>query len=390
MKFYVVETLTGKIRGRLHPYSWTLSDPLREVGTGTLTIAKPQVNSELRELVWPRHSDGLGRTGDRWVAAEDDTGAFVWCGPILTRPMRSEAGVTIRLADWRTWFYRAPLRPNLGDYIVKDRDQITIAKDLLTRSLTDNTGYHLPPPVVPPPIKVVTPPASGVLRDRTLRQLDRTTGDLLDDIVDSARGIEWWTYCTRSLDDPTVLELWVTTAYPERTKRTAGPVRVEWQLGKGGNVAEEPSWPDTGETITRMWATGDGEPPDQVYSRSEDTDATVLWEGLIGPLDGVKRSRQAYSQAFAERVRAGGYAANAEFVLSAKRLPFNDVAPGDRARVVYDDGWEAYDVPAARIVERVMSGGVGVADLHRLVIDLSDVVELTLDDPGTPGVAEDA
>lgn len=388
MKFYVVETLTGKIRGQLYPNTWSLSDPLREVGTGTLTIPLPatrDAKATLRELVWPRHSDGLGRTGDRWVAAEDATGAFVWCGPILGRPTRGDATVMVKLADWRTWFYRAPLRPSPGDYIVKERDQTTIAKELLTRSVDSaTTGTTL----VPPPFKVVTPALSGVLRDRTLRQLDRSVGDHMDELVDVERGLEWWTYCSRSTSDPTVLDLWVTTAYPERTKRTSGPVRVEWQLDKGGNVAEQPSWPESGETITRMWATGDGEPPAQVSSRSEDTDASVLWEGMIGPLDGVKKAASAYSHAFAERIRSGGYAANAEFALTSARLPFNDVAPGDRARVIYDDGWESYDVPAARIVERVMSGGRDVPELHRLVIDLSDVIELSLDDPGTPGVEE--
>lgn len=389
MKFYVVETLTGKIRGQLHPHLWSLSDPLREVGTATLTLATPSDKAKgeaLRELVWPRHADGLGRTGDRWVAAEDETGAFVWCGPILSRPTRSAETVTIKLADWRTWFYRAPLRPSPGDYIVKARDQITIAKELLGRAVDDaTTGTSL----VPPPFRVVTPALSGVLRDRTLRQLDRSTGDHMDELVDVERGLEWWTYCSRSTGDPTVLDLWVTTAYPERTKRTSGPVRVEWQLGKGGNVAEDPSWPESGETITRMWATGDGEPPAQVFSRSEGTDASILWEGTIGPLDGVKKAASAYGHALAERLRTGGWAANAEFALTSARLPFNDIAPGDRARVIYDDGWESYDVPAARIVERVMSGGRDVPELHRLMIDLSDVIELSLDDPGMPGVEEE-
>jgi hypothetical protein len=385
MKFYVVETLTGKIRGQLHPHAWSLSDPLREVGTGTLTLAKPHVNDTLRDLVWPRHSDGLGRTGDRWVAAQDDTGAFVWSGPILSRPLRSDSSVTIKLADWRTWFYRTPLRPTPGDYIVKARDQVTIGKELLERAVTDTTASTT---LLPPPFKVATPAVSGVLRDRTLRRLDRSTGDHMDDLVNIERGLEWWTYCAPSLTDPTVLELFVTTAYPERFKRSSGPVRVEWQHGKGGNVAEQPSWPETGETVTRMWATGDGEPPAQAFSRSEDSDASVLWEGSVGPLDGVATAGAAYSHAFAERVRAGGHAANAEFVLTSRRLPFNDVGPGDRARVIYDDGWEAYDVPAARIVDRVMSGGRGVPELHRLVIDLSDVIEPELDDPGTPGIEE--
>lgn len=382
MEFYSVDTLTGKIVGRLYPVKWELSDPLREPGTGSLTLA-PEVDqrSVAVEATRPRK---------RWVACRDEvTGVWVWGGPVPRKPTpQTDGTLTVPLVDWRSWFHTAQLRPGdttTGNYVVKDRDQGTIARNLLTRALDDSaitdTTLSLPP------IIIDTSPTTGVLRDRTLVRLSQSIGASLDGLVTVDRGIDWWTYVTPSRDDPTVLAIHVAVAYPERTLRT-DPVRIEWQVGKGGNVAETPSWPEASEEVTRMWVLGDGEPPDQVVAYDETTEPDVLWESTYSA-SGVKKAKRAWEHAYGQRLQAQQYAASAEFVLSPERLPFGDVAPGDRARVVYDDGWEAVDVDAARIVGRVMSGGRGEPTRHRLVVDLSDVVPRTTGTPGEAGESEE-
>ena len=41
MRFYSVNSLTGKIVGQLYPSKWELVDPLRSPGTGSLTVSLP-------------------------------------------------------------------------------------------------------------------------------------------------------------------------------------------------------------------------------------------------------------------------------------------------------------------------------------------------------------
>lgn len=376
LRFYAVNTLTGRLLDRLYPTSFELVDPLRGPGYGSLTFAKPSesdVRAALVENTRPR---------TRWVVAQDaGSGLFVWGGPIHKRPSVSGETVTVSLIDWRGWFYRAPLRAvdgGSGDYIVTDVDQAAIFSDLVEAALTDTATSHL----TVPPIILDTPMTTGVTRKRTARQLDGSVGTVLDTLVDTERGIEWWTYVVTDPADPTVLQVHVTMAYPERT--TDASLLLEWREGVGGN-ASDASWPDSSEAFSRVWATGDGEPPDQVWAYDEDPDGTVLWENVIGPLDGVKNASTAFEHAYADLQRSKGRENHAEFTVTEETVGLTDVAPGDRARVVYADGWESVDIADARIVERVFTGAADQPTQQRLVLDLADTVRPT-DDDSEPGV----
>jgi hypothetical protein len=383
VEFYAVDTLSGKILDRVYPTSWSLEDPLHTPGTGELVIPKPSAarRETVREMLQPRR---------RWIAARDEaTRVWVWGGPIPRRPTLGDSTITVPLGDWRSWFYRAPLRPPVsgsGNYAVKNRDQIVIAREVVRRAL-DDTGVGETSLRVPP-MRVDGTPLSGVLRERTLTRLGESVGTTLEGLTGIERGIDWWTYVTPSLTDPTVLKVHVAFAYPERTYRT-DPVKLEWRLGVGGNVAEPPSWPAAEEEFTRVWVTGDGEPPAQVYAYDESTEVDVLWEH-VHAASGVKRQKRAWEHAYGQRLKSQQYAAAAEFSVTAERVPFGDVFPGDRARVIYDDGWESVDVPAARIVSRVMSGGAEEPTLHRLVVNLADSIEPTSGTPGEAGEDEGA
>lgn len=364
MDFFSVDTLTGRIVGQIYPSKWELTDPLRSPGIGTLTVPLPTGVDAVARLV----DQTLQRR--RWIAARDGE-QFLWCGPIPDEPSRSGAEVTIPLADWRSWFYRTPIRPlsngSRRNYIKTGagaRDQTLILTDLMAIAL-DTTGKPL--------MVVDSAPTTGTKREITALMLDRSIAEYMDDVTDRGN-FDWWVYCTQT--DPTHLLLHAATCWPERSYRTQ-PIKLEWQIGKGGNVAGV-DWPGGQGASTRVWAIGEGEPPDQVYTSDEfpeiDDGAEVAWESTVGPLDGVKTTATAFEHAHAAITRSRGYDRTVEFTVAAERIPLTACATGDRARVVYSDGWVDVDIPSARIVSRTLSGGRAQATQQRLSIDLSDAI----------------
>lgn len=364
LRFHVVDSLTGRIVGRLEPHDYTFEDPWTGAGTGSLALALP-APEQVPALV------DLTRPLVRWVAVEDDAGRFLWAGPITARPGRSGGEVVIPLADWRAWFYAAPLRPDStgarGDIIVTDTEQATIARSVALAALGTKGA---------PAMVVDGFPATGVKRERKMLQLDRSCGDYLDGLSarETSDGIEWWVYVLRDSSDPTRLVPHVGFAYPERQTRQT-PIRLEWRLGKGGNIAE-PSWPTGTVRPTRVWAVGEGEPPDVAWASDEDLDiddgVQVAWESVIGPLDGVKRNQRCQEYASAALDYYSGQAGQFECDVLDAAIPLGEYGTGDRARLVYDDGWDSVDLAAVRITKRAISGGRGKATLARLTLDLAN------------------
>lgn len=369
MKFHVCDTLSGRIVGRLYPNAWSFTDPLATPGTGTLTVPLPDAPAAVGLL------GDLTAQRRRWVACEDDQGRFLFGAVIPRRPARGEGVVTVPLVDWRSWFYRAPIRPNEDgsrrNYIKTGSnatEQTTMMADLLELAL-DTTGA--------PDMVIDTPPVSGVERERTCLMLDRSVGEYLDGMSSwkVERGAEWHVYVARDLTDPLRLVPHVAISWPERASRST-PIRVEYKDGVGGNAAD-PSWPEGVETPTRAWAVGDGQPPDQVWATDEvpsiEDGVEVAWEQVLGPLDGVSKKGTAFEYAF--RVVEYGQAnlqGEAEFTVLDAQIPLGDYATGDRARLIYADGWEDVDLPAARITERTLSGGRGQATQARIKVDLAN------------------
>lgn len=364
LRFHVVNTLSGRIVGQLNPHDFEFSDPWSGAGTGTLKVALP-APAQVPALV------DRTRALVRWVAVEDEQGRFLWGGPITARPGRSGGEVIIPVTDWRAWFYAAPLRPVSdtvrGDIIVTDVEQATIARTIALAGL-DTPGA--------PAMVVDGFAATGVKRERKMLQLDRSCGDYLDGLSarETSDGIEWWVYITRDPADPLRLVPHVAFAHPERQTRTT-PIRLEWQLGSGGNITE-PSWPTGSIQPTRVWATGEGEPPDVPYAMDEDLDildgTQVTWESLIGPLDGVKRAKRCFEYASAALAYHAGQSGQFECDVTDESIPLGNYATGDRARLVYNDGWDSVDLAAVRITNRTISGGRGKPTVARVTLDLAN------------------
>jgi hypothetical protein len=377
VEFFSVDTLTSRVVGRIEPSRYELSDPLRSPGTGSLTVPLPTDVDDLARL-----SD-LTLQRRRWIAAREGE-QWLWCGPIVRRPAKSGGELTIPVADWRTWFYRAPLRradDGSGSYVKTGagaREQTLILTDLMALAL-DADGA--------PPMVVDSATVTGTTREITALTQDRSTAEYMDDVTKRG-GFDWWVYCEQ--DTPTTMKLHAATCWPERAYRSQ-PIKLEWQAGRGGNISGY-DWPEGQDAPTKVWAVGEGEPPDQVWASDEypeiEDGADVLWESVVGPLDGVTKSATAFDHASAAIDLSRGYDGTLEVTVAAEQIALTDCATGDRARVVISDGWVDVDIPAARIVARTLSGGRGQPTQQRLTIDLADAIYPD-DDPGED-VADDS
>jgi hypothetical protein len=378
VRFDVADSLTRQVVARLEPSRWELSDPLGSPGTGSLTIARPEDSAKVAQLV------EMTQPHNRWIAVEDDAERILWCGPVLATPGFSGGEITVSVADWRTWFYLAPIRPlsngTRRNYIqtgAAAREQCLIMTDLATLAL-DTVGA--------PHFVVDTAPDSDTTREITAMMLDRPIGEHLASIQDRDRGCEWYCYATWSAADTLLPHFAV--AWPERGQRTF-PIRVEYVAGEGGNVHDY-AWPEGRETFSRVWAVGDGEPPAQVFTSDQDPgiadDTELAWETVLGPLDGVVKTATAFEYAYAEVQRTRRLAdGQAEFSIADERIPLGDVMTGDRARVILENGWVSVDVDAARIVSRTISGGRDQPLMQRITVDLAD--DVYPDDGSVPGTA---
>lgn len=369
LTWHVSDSLTGRIIGQLQPETFEIIEPLRSPSTGTLVVALPNDTASkdrLRNLLQPHN---------RAISLVDEQGRYITAGPIPRKAsLGGDGRITVPYVDWRSWFYSAALRPTSAgvwrDYIkigASAREQISIVTDLMKLALEVATA------ITPPYLVVDVPPASGITREMTARMLANSIGESLDDIMNRERGCEWWTYASTSAD-PAVILWHVTAAWPER-RGSAVPHRLEWRVPQGGNTYDV-TWPEGDDFASRVWGIGDGEPPAQPFTsvqREEIGDGLeVSWETVLGPLENTPTRAGVFEKVYAELQRERGNTGTAEFSILADVLPFGDVSVGDRARVVFDNGWDQVDIPAARITQRVLSGGTGKAAQQRLSVDLSD------------------
>lgn len=371
-----VDSRTGRIVGRLPMSRWEITEPVKGSTTSTVTVTIPEHRSAQARLA------GMLLPRIRAVVLEDDDGTLLFGGPIPNRPPKPAQGVIpVPVVDWRAWFYRAPLRPTEANlrrnYIYRksnQREQALLMTDLATIALEPDGA---------PAMVVDTAPTTGILRQFSTKMFQRSIGDALDDIAGQERGCEWHTYMATS-PDPTVLLPHFKVSWPERRKRD-----VPLLLAYGGAV-QEYTWPAGQDAPTKVWAV-DGTDDVTLWQSAANpkiADGTeLLWEQVITLSDanGNATKKAAFSQALGALEAASRLDGTAELTVTAERVPFGSVTVGDRARVVIDDPLNLVevDVPAARIVQRVMSGGPGLPSLQVFTVDLANT--RYPDDGATPG-----
>lgn len=382
LRWWVCDSLTGNIVGRLNPNQFEITEEIRASTVGTVRLpvpSTPNALTGLRNLIMP----GDRRPHGRAIAMEDTaTGRVLFYGPIVQKPVRDGAAITVTVNDWSAWFRSCVVRPTGSkfatkrDYTAVGVEQCTIMRDLFKIALgTDTLGSSSGKPN----IVVDDAPTSGVTRNLTARMFTKI-GEQLDEYANLSDGAEWYTYATRDTYGTTIVAH-VAVAWPERGGGTA-PVRISWRQdlqGRASGNVDSFTWPGSEDSPTREWAI-DGNEVVALwgYDQAPTIGVTdIFWEGTIDLVDGTTKKAQATARAKGELKRVLNFDGLLEVTLpvraDGKGLQFTSLVCGDRARVEIDDLWNrTINTPASRITRRVMSGGAGQITQQVLTIDIDD------------------
>lgn len=371
-QFRLGDIFTGRVLDTIQPSSWSWTDPLTGQAAGTFTFGLPRDQRQVDLL-----GDLIG-VGDRVQLGVWDTvaGRYLFGGPVPKPAVwnPTDGTLTISPTDWRAYFYSLVFRPNAdgsqNDYIQANIEQAQAMRDVIAAGLAT---YGVPS------FAVDDIDDTGVMRQVTFRQFDGI-GASLDDLAARERGIEWWT----SIDAGPNGEMLprVRFAWPERSTRAqnlvvAAAMRIEDRGYAGNNVAEQVAWPEQPNPQTRVFALGEGQPPDQVWASDEDptlgdgVSGTLLRETVAGPFTGVVDADTAFEHAFAQR-EALNASAPVDVILRTDRADLDPATydVGDRVDLLVSDLWQSREIDDARIISRVLAGGRNQSFLATLTIDL--------------------
>jgi hypothetical protein len=383
----VADSLTGKLVGRLSPSAWEWNDPLTGSAQASLTVPIPADSSQVARLA------DLVRPHIRQVVVHDELGRWWFGGPVLADPERTEDdNLIIPVADWRAWFYAAPIRPNTDE---SRRDYIRVTGSAggqveQNQAIADLAALGLDT-VGAPRLVVDTPTSSGINRDVTHRMF-KMTGEAMDNVARRERGPDWWTYIAADPMDATKVVAHLAVAWPERSVTTSpivlrhsrGPVLRHTQ-GAGGNILTY-AWPRGSVPPSRVYGVGPTPPPGEEWAVAEDIDLTagtrLAWDEVWQLPEGVATPDSAFEHSLA-RLQAHSQAEGVvEMTVKPDATDLYSWGPGDRARLIVSDGWREVDKPSVRILSRTLSGRGGHVTGVRLTVNLS-ALEANVETPET-------
>jgi hypothetical protein len=353
---------------------WTAGDPLSGSSEGSVKIA---LNALDRAAVARLKASTIPESAG--MVLSDDMNNVLWCGIIRKRPWTPRSGVvSLTVEEMRGWFYSAVLRTGaayvntFGDYVVAATEQQTIARQLALAAL--QKAAFTPEPGAPLISVPVTTPTVAVNRDFVGRRGD-SIGTLLDNLSKRDGATEWWVETTfDSTSTPKALS-WTFRQSLERISRTT-PIRLE-STDRGANVAIAGEWPeDASQNASRVYAVGDGQPPDQPIAVDSDPSlaagSVLLREVVSGPYSGVVDNATLFANARQERIARQDSSQSVQLVVDSNRVQPSTYSVGDRAYVRIIDEWLDVTVAAARIIDRQLAGGAGKADTATITLNIAD------------------
>jgi hypothetical protein len=172
--------------------------------------------------------------------------------------------------------------------------------------------------------------------------------------------------------------LYFVPSYPERGGSIAGLTFLS--TPGNSNLVKYDAVDENGATQReRQWATGAGQPPDQIFAQDTDpalsSGGILLREDVTNYSSVVNRSTLA-SHARAERLYYAGGTELFNIQVTTGRPDAATYFAGDRGRLRIKDRWIDWDLPAVRIISKKTKPEDGVVEI---ALDLNDSV---LVDPG--------
>lgn len=359
LRFYVANSLTGRIVGRLNPVEWSWDDPLTGSARGEFTVPIPTDPMQVEQLV------AITRPHVMQICAQDEQDRWWFGGPILGDPERTDQHtIKIAAADWRAWFYAAQLRPDGGTRVEYVRVTGGIGGQVEQNEAIAAIAAIGLDTVGAPRLLVDAVTSSGVMRDVTARMFTYV-GEALDNIARRADGPDWHTYIATDPADSRNVVAHLAVSWPERAliSGTGLALRREVVLrtkqGAGGNIIDY-TWPQQPTPPSRVLGVSSDPPPDETWAVAETPELlageTLAWDESWQLPEGVTTAEQAFDYAWARLVALSGDIGVASCSLRVESTDLGSWGPGDRARLLIKDGWRDVDLESARILGRKLEG----------------------------------
>lgn len=381
-------TLDNSYMGEFIVKNVKFNSPVRGPG-GQFSGVIPINNDQTVELVKP--ATALDEVAVYVIYKDPDTTTetFLWGGPIFAREWDSSTReIQITAAEWKSWFYTrmfapsitAPYADRLTTYTAQD--QLVIARALLTEAVT---GFGTP-------TLTLNSETSTRTRDLTLKGSNyKVIGDLIDSMAERTDGFDWAINIRKNVSTR-YPELVANLYYPERGG-TSG-LNLDYTVSNldrtpdgRGTIQSIGKWPENAaQRRTRIWATGDGQPPDQPVAMDDDpeidTDTVLLREAQIN-ISGVTSPATLSEHAQAERAILGVNTETIDIEVKTAYIKPTSVNPGDRTGLIIRDDWLDIQETAVRIIDRAIAPHGDTGQIIVLTLDLSDLNRPDLDEGDT-------
>jgi hypothetical protein len=370
-RYVVAPVLGGAPIGELELSNVKFNDPVAGKGgsfEGQAEITNTQTVDALRGLTEP---DQVAL-----YVKDDSNDTYYFGGPVFARPWsRSSRRLTVQAQSWKSWFYQKLLTMNMATNPVTDTtfsftsvDQFIIARSLLTTALTDNGTPDI----------AMGPELSGVLRDLNFHGSDfKYLGDQIDSMANRDDGFEWYVAIVPDVNGYPSLRF--IPAFPIRGGLNSQVLIIHQQRDGGNVLALGDPEESAADRRARVWATGSGQPPDQLVAFDSDPGLTggfLLLRETVQNYNSIVKITTLADHARAARIYYEDTLQQVTVNVSLINPDYTLYQSGDKVSMIVEDDWINWDFDSVRIVDRQFkvagSGDNPAPDSVDLLIDLND------------------
>jgi len=329
-------------------------------GNGTLS-AKISVPNDSRQIDQLKIATQPKQAA---IYVRNSRGEYSWGGFVVSRKWnRSTNQITIACLEWRTWPYMVTMTSTdpSEQFGYVGFDQLYIGRNLIEIASLDYGS---------PPITFDSSQMSGKLRDLSFWGTDlKKVGAAIDMVANRDGGFEWTLDIRQGTDG--LPHLHFLTSYPQQGSLIDGLLFKS--TPGGGNVVVEEIEENVSSRYDKFFATGAGQPPAQ--SLGWDWNPEIATGQLLRFDGGTNYSTVSDVATLTSHARKARkfYEPGINLLqieTGLNRIDVDSYRAGDRGRLQLQDRWMELDLPAVRIVEKVvdMSGPGKV----KLTLDLTD------------------